>query len=882
MLETLKNIPQELRILKNWVGITLEVVKDKEGNIKYKRDCKTPMIDKNPYQISGPPYKAKSNSPNTWSNFDLISKSRVFKTLGFNFGNSGYVGIDIDGRPEEVQALKNGDFNNEVGAFIKMLNTYTEISQSGNGIHIIGKGTFQGADFKATKSGIEMYKENRYFILTGDILPGYGEIRECTEELQEFYDNNSPKKEETKNTSYIESIPNDLNDADLIEKASTSKNGDKFKKLFYEGASPEEDHSSLDQALCNILAFWTGRDFNRIDSLFRQSALYRDKWERLDYRTMTINKAIENCNDVYNPSTYKPKKNTDKTIPVVIYKNCYNRITYKDGEESFSPISNFFIRPRKLIKVTDSEETRYLCDMINIYGEVIERTIAPYDFSNLQRFNEAINSMDLMFTGSYTDLQYIKTLIANSEMTSVVGVSTLGIHKFNDRWIYIDSKGIIGDTQGIEYIFIGKDEIRSNLSTVEPISSDELASILMDILNCNLIELTSTLLAHCCSFFLKSRLKAHKIKYPNLFISGEAGSGKSQTVEKIVLPLLGYESELKNAGSITPYSIQMYSNSNNTYPIIVDEYKPWFMDKFKRNIISETMRNTYENNSASRGLPGQRNKQEKLTYHAPLIIIGEASTDEKANRERTIFLNFSRDATFKDSTFKVSFNKISRNPESLNKLGRSLIDKVLSLTDEEVNTLYEDSLQLVNDIQMSRNRQNTAVIISGLKLLEMVLIDHRIDYEIMEHVQDIVKYIVEDERESQVTLSEVDESFSTMSSYLLKNPEFRLNGYPGVVINEDKLFLRTGDLHEYTKSSLKMMGTADEKALLPYKDLRKQMSKKPYLDTSGRQVKVSQAGSRSISKNWRVDVFDLEKMESAGIDVEGFQEADEFMRNYYT
>ena len=54
-------------------------------------------------------------------------------------------------------------------------------------------------------------------------------------------------------------------------------------------------------ALCCHLAFWTGRDAGRIDALFRQSALYRDKWERDDYRQETIARAIEQTQDTYDP-----------------------------------------------------------------------------------------------------------------------------------------------------------------------------------------------------------------------------------------------------------------------------------------------------------------------------------------------------------------------------------------------------------------------------------------------------------------------------------------------------------------------------------------------------------------------------------------------------
>ena len=78
---------------------------------------------------------------------------------------------------------------------------------------------------------------------------------------------------------------------------------DAFVKLFRDGnmAAYNNDHSSADLALCNMLAFWTGRDASRMDELFRRSALYRqDKWNRDDYRKETIDKAIAGCTNVYS------------------------------------------------------------------------------------------------------------------------------------------------------------------------------------------------------------------------------------------------------------------------------------------------------------------------------------------------------------------------------------------------------------------------------------------------------------------------------------------------------------------------------------------------------------------------------------------------------
>ena len=57
--------------------------------------------------------------------------------------------------------------------------------------------------------------------------------------------------------------------------------------------------SEADQALCNKLSFWAAKDFAAIDALFRESGLYRAKWDRPDYSKSTIDNAIASTTETY-------------------------------------------------------------------------------------------------------------------------------------------------------------------------------------------------------------------------------------------------------------------------------------------------------------------------------------------------------------------------------------------------------------------------------------------------------------------------------------------------------------------------------------------------------------------------------------------------------
>jgi putative DNA primase/helicase len=105
-----------------------------------------------------------------------------------------------------------------------------------------------------------------------------------------------------------------LTDDVLKDRMFGAKNGDKARRLWDGDIAGYKSQSEADLALCQILAFWTHKDAERIDRLFRQSGLNRDKWDRPDYLKRTIEKAIERCPDVY-------KERTEDNIP---WSDTYN------------------------------------------------------------------------------------------------------------------------------------------------------------------------------------------------------------------------------------------------------------------------------------------------------------------------------------------------------------------------------------------------------------------------------------------------------------------------------------------------------------------------------------------------------------------------------
>ncbi|WP_461241226.1 phage NrS-1 polymerase family protein, partial [Paucilactobacillus sp. N302-9] len=290
------NIPTELRSLTQWG--TYEKVWNEERH-KYTK------IPHNALNDEG----GRSNAPDTWVDFQTaLAGMKKFNRdgLAFYFGN-GYVGLDIDHIKDEIEQYLLGDYQHTVVKdVIDKLQSYTEVSLSDEGIHAIFKGKIPGN--RRRKSNIEMYESGRFFALTGKTIgPFANHVNSpIPENIKLLYTKffGEDKVVQLPNQSTI--TTNDLDVDEIIRRAEMSKNGNRFK-LFMQGGW--ENHypsqSEADLAFADTLAFWCGRDFSKMDQIFRSSDLMRPKYDeqhgKTTYGNALLNKAINETSETFNP-----------------------------------------------------------------------------------------------------------------------------------------------------------------------------------------------------------------------------------------------------------------------------------------------------------------------------------------------------------------------------------------------------------------------------------------------------------------------------------------------------------------------------------------------------------------------------------------------------
>ncbi|WP_394867732.1 phage/plasmid primase, P4 family [Staphylococcus haemolyticus] len=291
MMNILSNIPDELKRLNNWCVWKFE-----------KRNGKRTKI---PFNAETGEF-AKSNDKNTWSSYETAVNAQGVDGIGFFF-EPPYLGIDIDDIDDDLHRFKQGDkLDNIVSEFNEAFKSYTEVSPSGNGLHIIVKGKIPGS--RRRKGNIEMYDSGRFFTMTGKSIGKYKDVTEVSEQVfKTIYDKYLPDNtvQYPTTNNYQQNIHN-LSEIDVINEIYKSKQAKLFDDLMKGNYEPYyTSHSEADMALANILAFWCAKDYSQMDSIFRQSNLYRDKWDEKrknsTYGEQTLFKAINEANNIYTP-----------------------------------------------------------------------------------------------------------------------------------------------------------------------------------------------------------------------------------------------------------------------------------------------------------------------------------------------------------------------------------------------------------------------------------------------------------------------------------------------------------------------------------------------------------------------------------------------------
>lgn len=694
----MKRFPDEMAALLQWVCWRLEPDTKSDRPRKVPYDPKTGR-------------KASSTDAASWATLaqaeDALNRYG-YTGLGFVFAkDGGIVGVDID------HCITEGQLSQVAQAIVSHTPTYTEISPSGTGLHLFFKGSMEQKGNKNSETGVEMYAHSRFFTMTGSRLENTPDSvvdgSEALPWIHEMYVAKKKAQRKPKAKKAVRTVA--LSDEQVLEKAQASQGGADFNELWegrWEGKFGSQ--SEADLSLCCTLAFWTGKNKEQMDRLFRQSKLYREKWDKVHhadgatYGEETLEQAVQRTENVYTPGG-----------DLGIYE-ANGRYIRERGENVY-PLTNFIVSPLEMLVAED--ETQMTCDLVTMYGETFRQTFMTMDFSTTQKFKGVLNkrTISLSFSGNDGDLEALKCYLAGLEWQRKYGVKALGYHERDGRWAFVGKERafMAGGEDVPDMVQLEKYvSIDTELMAHDPITAEKLMGLGQLLLDYNEPAKTVTTLGWCCGCYIKEMLRSAGVKYPHLFLIGEAGSGKSTTLERVILPIFG-RSKVVAAPQVTAFTLMKDAASSNLFPQALDEFKPSKIDKVRIGVLHNHFRDSYDGHEGVRG----RADQSQVFYAllAPLVVAGEESPDEASVRERGMELLFSK-RDLKAPAARAAFGKLSMRKDDLAAFGRALLDTALTLSTDAVRQWYDDALPMFAEALPSRIQNNLACCMAGLRLLE--------------------------------------------------------------------------------------------------------------------------------------------------------------------
>ncbi len=255
---------------------------------------------------------------------DYETAATVAAGAGLNIGfvltkEDPYFLFDLD----DVRNPVTGDYTDIAQAAAALFpGAAMEVSYSQTGMHIYGRCDAERLRTKKRKwqnNQFEFYTEGRFVAL------GHGAVGDINIDWTQQLDGLIPTRdvadlEAGQDGPVPEYTGTNWSDEELVQKMLAG--GGSMAVQFGDKASVRDlwtcdvaklaahfpsatgdlfDRSNADAALMSHLAFWCGKDYQRMDKLFRASGLFRDKYDkRPDYRQNTITGAISGCRNVYS------------------------------------------------------------------------------------------------------------------------------------------------------------------------------------------------------------------------------------------------------------------------------------------------------------------------------------------------------------------------------------------------------------------------------------------------------------------------------------------------------------------------------------------------------------------------------------------------------
>lgn len=387
-------------------------------------------------------------------------------------------------------------------------------------------------------------------------------------------------------------------------------------------------------------------------------------------------------------------------------------------------VANFVFDPEKLVHVTGVAED-YFIGELRAEGQVWKEVVFPR-----HAFND-VPSMVKVLTRAATQwyinkpelvrlyLTYVYTKLRKKGVPVVAGKLSQG--RYGDTWVVegqtVTTEGI-ADSSEVKMIFIEQGSEHPKVHYTQEDNQDVFlqAACLLPFLNKP--DIIWPMIGWYWATYHKPELYQRGYRFPILNIHGPRGSGKTELVERVFLPMLGHtDPSAYLLSNITPAAIYQLMGSSTSIPFAFQEYRSDDKAIRYKQLLMSLARSSYDNGVDIKGKPGKQIDRTELT--APFSVDGEDPfEDDGGLTQRLLSLSPMMDdispgilGAVPPSRAYTSFQEITKLP--LQKIAGSILVHALNspIPIERAQSL----MNLAFTIDMpDRVRKNLAVSLAGI------------------------------------------------------------------------------------------------------------------------------------------------------------------------
>ena len=260
-----ENIPAELRALPHWVsaGPDKKPINPRTGNYADPSDTSTGASFNEAVKtgMKHIGFILSKDDP-----FAIVDLDNPFEIVEDQFNETGEkIKVKVIADEHHAKFPECVEIAKRHGKVMEAFNSYTELSQSGQGAHIVCRGSVpQGV----RRDRIEVYSDQRYMIFTGNVIKAQG-VTDCQNMLNQLYTEigrmTTDKGELIEEDSIYEN-------SEVWRMATNASNSEKFVSLCQGEMDGYPSQSEADLALLSMLCFYS-RSNTQVKEMFRQTKL---------------------------------------------------------------------------------------------------------------------------------------------------------------------------------------------------------------------------------------------------------------------------------------------------------------------------------------------------------------------------------------------------------------------------------------------------------------------------------------------------------------------------------------------------------------------------------------------------------------------------------